>query len=329
MIDNSETNIIGEDSDYRYSAEKNNFGILPANIEMGEAAGVAVDQSDLVYVYNRGKYPIIVFDTDGNFKSAWGEGTSVNPHGIAVGPDKNIYCVDAGDHTLKQFDNSGNLLQTIGTPGKSSGRMSGKPFCHPTHAAISPKTGDIFVSDGYSNAVVHKFDSDGRFIMSWGRSGTDPGEFNTVHNIAIDNDDWVYIADRENHRIQIFDNKGTFQTQWVNLAMASCIFIKHSTNKTFFVGEFFAGIRENPTGLGNWTGQRLGPRISVLNETGNVISRIGTQPIGLSAGEFVAPHGISLDSQDNIYLGEVSWSAYGNDLNPPQKVRTIQKLTKV
>ena len=90
MIDNSETNIIGEDSDYRYSAEKNNFGILPANIEMGEAAGVAVDQSDLIYVYNRGKYPIIVFDTDGNFKSAWGEGTSVNPHGIAVGPDKKI-----------------------------------------------------------------------------------------------------------------------------------------------------------------------------------------------------------------------------------------------
>ena len=329
MPDSTKDNNVGEHDNYKYSAETKNFGILPSNIEMGEAAGVAVDKSDLVYVYNRGQHPIIVFDTNGNFISAWGEGTSVNPHGITVGPDNNIYCVDAGDHTLKRFNLEGNLTLTIGTPGKSSGRMSGLPFCHPTHAAVSPKTGDIFVSDGYSNAVVHKFDSDGRFIMSWGRSGTDPGEFNTVHNIAIDNDDWVYIADRENHRIQIFDNKGTFQTQWVNLAMASCIFIKHSTNKTFFVGEFFAGIRENPTGLGNWTGQRLGPRISVLNETGNVISRIGTEPIGLSAGEFVAPHGISLDSKDNIYLGEVSWSAYGNALNPPQKVRTIQKLTKV
>ena len=75
--------------------------------------------------------------------------------------------------------------------------------------------------------------------------------------------------------------------------------------------------------------EKEGEYWKVLNETGNIISRIGTQPIGLSAGEFVAPHGISLDSQDNIYLGEVSWSAYGNDLNPPQKVRTIQKLTKV
>jgi len=329
MGNDSKTNTVGNNSDYTYSATADNFGALPSEIEMGEAAGVAVDQADLVYVYNRGKYPIIIFDTDGNFKSAWGEGTSVNPHGVSIGPDKNIYCVDAGDHTVKQFNAEGKLIQTIGTPGKSSGRMSGTPFCHPTHAAVSSKTGDIFVSDGYSNAVVHKFDSDGKFIMSWGRSGTDPGEFNTVHNIAIDNDDWVYIADRENHRIQIFDTNGKFQTQWINLAMASCIFIKHGTTKQFFVGEFFAGIRENPSGLGNWTGERLGPRISVLNESGNAIARIGTNPIGLSAGDFVAPHGISLDSKDNIYLGEVSWSAYGNNLTPPQKVRTIQKLTKV
>ena len=329
MTNNTMSNNVGEHKDYRYSAQSENFGILPPDIEMGEAAGVAVGNSDLVYVYNRGKYPIIVFDTEGEFKSAWGEGTSVNPHGVTVGPDDNIYCVDAGDHTVKKFDKEGNIQLTIGTPGKSSGRMSGLPFCHPTHAAVSSKTGDIFVSDGYSNAVVHKFDPNGKLISSWGRSGTDPGEFNTVHNIAIDNDEWVYIADRENHRIQVFDSNGKFQTQWGNLAMAACIFIQSAPEKTFFIGEFFAGIMENPGGLGNWTGQRLGPRISVLDKNGRIIARIGEQPIGLAAGEFVAPHGISLDSKGNIYVGEVSWSAYGNNFDPPKKVRTIQKLTKI
>ena len=171
--------------------------------------------------------------------------------------------------------------------------------------------------------------SSGASISSWGRSGTDPGEFNTVHNIAIDEDEWVYIADRENHRIQVFDSNGKFETQWGNLAMAACIFIQNMPEKIFFVGEFFAGIRENPSGLGNWTGQRLGPRISILDQNGRIIARIGDQPIGLSAGEFVAPHGISLDSKGNIYLGEVSWSAYGNNFDPPKKVRTIQKLNKI
>ena len=328
MTEKSKTNLVGDNHNFRYSAETTNFGKLPPYIQMGEAAGVAVNNSDLVYVYNRGEYPVIVFDTQGDFKTAWGRGTSVNPHGISIGPDNEVYCVDAGDHTLKKFDSKGSLLLTIGTPGKSSGRMSGLPFCHPTHAAISPTTGEIFVSDGYSNAAVHKFDPNGKHILSWGRSGTDPGEFNTVHNIAID-DDWVYIADRENHRIQVFDSDGKYETQWGNLAMASCIYIQKKPEQFFYVGEFFAGIRENPGGLGNWTGERLGPRISVLDNTGNIVARIGNKPIGLSAGEFVAPHGISLDSKDNIYLGEVSWSAHGNNFNPPKKVRTIQKLTKL
>jgi DNA-binding beta-propeller fold protein YncE len=237
--------------------------------------------------------------------------------------------VDAGDHTLKKFSSNGKLLLTIGTPGKSSGRMSGLPFSHPTHAAISPVNGNIFISDGYSNAAVHKFSPNGKHLLSWGKSGTDPGEFNTVHNISIDDEDWVYIADRENHRIQVFDSNGKYQSQWVNLAMASCIVIQNKPEKLFYVGEFFAGIRESPSGLGNWTGKRLGPRISVLNPAGNIVARIGNLPIGLSAGEFVAPHGISLDSKGNIYLGEVSWQAYGNNFDPPQKVRTIQKLTKI
>ena len=94
--------------------------------------------------------------------------------------------------------------------------MSGEPFHRCTHTALSPK-GEIYVSDGYGNARVHKYTPDGKLLMSWGEPGTDPGEFNIVHNIVCDADGWVYVADRENHRVQVFDGNGKYETQWNNL----------------------------------------------------------------------------------------------------------------
>ena len=93
---------------------------------------------------------------------------------------------------------------TIGTPGKPAPAFSGDPFNRCTHTALSPK-GEIYVSDGYQNARVHKYAPDGKLLLSWGEPGTAPGEFNLVHNIACDDDGWVYVADRENHRVQVFD----------------------------------------------------------------------------------------------------------------------------
>src|ERR1035438_847988 len=92
-----------------------------------------------------------------------------------------------------------------------------------TSRTTSPATptagvnGDIYVSDGYGNARVHRYSPDGRLLLSWGGSGTDPGEFNIAHNITCDADGWVYVADRENHRIQVFDGNGKYETQWNNL----------------------------------------------------------------------------------------------------------------
>ena len=94
--------------------------------------------------------------------------------------------------------------------------MSGEPFHRCTHTALSPK-GEIYVSDGYGNARVHKYSPDGKLLMSWGEPGTDPGQFNIVHNIVTDADGWVYVADRENHRVQVFDGNGKYETQWNNL----------------------------------------------------------------------------------------------------------------
>jgi sugar lactone lactonase YvrE len=104
----------------------------------------------------------------------------------------------------------------MGEPKKSSPFMSGKPFCRCTHSALAPN-GDIYVSDGYGNAAVHKFSPDGKLLKSWGTPGTGPGEFNLPHNICCDAGGWVYVADRENDRVQIFDENGRYETQIVNM----------------------------------------------------------------------------------------------------------------
>src|SRR5207248_1599606 len=126
------------------------------------------------------------------------------------------YCTDDGDRTVRKCSDSGKVLLTIGIRNKPAPFMSGEPFHRCTHTALSPK-GEIYVSDGYGNARVHKYTPDGKLLKTWGEPGTDPGQFNIVHNIATDADGWVYVADRENHRVQVFDGNGKYETQWNNL----------------------------------------------------------------------------------------------------------------
>ena len=179
--------IIGEGS-FTYEASGDNWGDLPEGWIYKEATAVAVDSKDQVYVFNRGTSPMVVFNRDGSVARTWGEGVFKNPHGISVDPDGNLFCVDTGDSTVKKFTPAGELLLTLGEANKPAPAMSGKPFSVPTHVAVDPSNGDFYVSDGYSNARVHKFTSNGEFISSWGESGTDEGQFNIVHNIAIDSE---------------------------------------------------------------------------------------------------------------------------------------------
>ena len=314
---------------FSYEVSGVDFGKLPEGWTYREATAVAVNAADDVYVFNRGEHPVIVMDRNGKFLRSWGDGTFGSAHGVAIDPAGDVYCTDAGDHTVRKFTPDGRLLLTLGEKDKSSARLSGKPFNRPTQVAVDPRSGEIYVSDGYSNAAVHKFTPDGRHLFSWGDSGTDPGEFNTVHNIAVDRDGLVYVADRENQRVQVFDGDGKFQAQWKNLAKASCITIGVNGGEQFaYVGEMYAGLPENPTGWGNWTGKRLGPRVTVLDLQGNVKARVGDQPIGEATGQFFAPHGIAVDSRGDIYVAEVSYSIYGSRQEPPREVRSLQKLVR-
>jgi hypothetical protein len=211
---------------------------------------------------------------------------------------------------------------TIGVPGKPAPPHSGQPFNRCTHVAVDPKTGDLYVSDGYSNSSVHKYSPDGKLLFSWGSPGTDPGEFNVPHNIVTDKDGYVYVADRENHRVQIFDANGRYETQWNNLHRPCALFA--SRDNHVYIGELGWGMTVNKEV------PNIGPRISVMTTGGDRVARIGHLGVGLEVGQFMAPHGIFVDSRENIYVGEVAWTQMRvMRQEPSESVRSLQKLVKV
>ena len=269
---------------------------------------------------------MVVFDRDGNFLKSWGEGLFLRPHGVHMAPDDTIYCTDDGDHTVRHLTLEGRVLMQIGIPGKPSGFMSGEPFCRCTHTALSPQ-GDIYVSDGYSNARIHKYSPDGKPQMSWGEPGSDPGQFNLPHNIACDADGWVYVADRENHRVQVFDGNGRFETQWHDMHRPSGLYMPPGKGQLCYIGEI------GPYYAFNRGAPNMGPRLSIYTHRGELLARLGTTPAaGTEPGQFLSPHGLAADSRGDLYVGEVAVTAWPS-LFPgkpmPKPMRSIQKLAKV
>ena len=150
---------------------------------------------------------MMVFDRAGNFLRSCGEGQYPRAHGVHMASDDTMFLTDDGGHFVRKVTLDGKVLLELGVPGKPAPYMSGEPFHRCTHTALSPK-GEIYVSDGYGNSRVHKYSPDGKLLHSWGGPGTGEGEFNIVHNICTDADGWVYVADRENHRVRVFDGDG-------------------------------------------------------------------------------------------------------------------------
>jgi DNA-binding beta-propeller fold protein YncE len=299
------------------------WGRLPDGWSFVEATSVAVDAKDNVHVFNRGEHPVIVFDREGKFLRSWGEGVFRRAHGITIGPDGTLWLTDDLHHTVRQFTPEGKLLLTLGDPDKPSTLHGGKPFNRPTHVALCPKNGDIYVSDGYGNSRVHKYDPKGRLLFSWGEPGTDAGCFNIPHNIATDAAGLVYVADRENHRVQIFDDKGKYLAQLQNLYRPCGLFSDRRNGGLLYVGELPAALpisAEVPN---------VGARVSIVTLKGERVGRIGGRFAGEKPGEFIAPHGCVVDSRGDLYVAEVSWTALGKDLKPPREIRSLQKFAKV
>jgi len=310
--------------EHRYSVVEN-WAKLPDGWEFKDVAAVAVDSKDRVYVFNRGEHPMMVFDRDGNFLRSWGEGLFPRAHGLHIDEDDNLYCTDDGAHVVRKYTTEGKVLMELGVPGKPAPFMSGLPFHRCTHTALSPK-GEIYVTDGYGNSRVHKFTPDGKLLMSWGESGTEPGQFNIVHNVVTDAEGWVYVADRENHRVQVFDGNGKYETQWNNLHRPCGLYCCRGPRLQFVIGELGSGMNVNRRH------PNLGPRLSIVDKKGKLIARLGGQDgPGLEAGKFIAPHGLAIDARGDIYVGEVSytdWPQTHPGIPIPKGMRSLQKLRK-
>lgn len=310
---------------FRYEVNED-WAQLPDGWSFNDVAAVAVDHKDRVYVFNRGEHPMIVFDRDGKFLRSWGEGIFNRAHGLHIGPDETLYCTDDGDHSVRKCTLEGKILLTIGIPGKPAPYMSGQPFHRCTHTALSPR-GDIYISDGYGNSRIHKYSPDGKLLKSWGEAGTGPGEFNIPHNLCCDPDGWVYVADRENHRVQVFDGEGNYEAEWHNLHRPCGMFMEAKRNPLCYIGEI------GPTMPVNREVPNLGPRISIMDHEGKLLSRFGADKAGFDRpDQFVAPHGMAVDSHGDIYVGEVSYAAWSQiypNKEIPKGLNTLRKLVRV
>jgi len=307
---------------------------LPPEITWPEVAAVATDSRDRVYVFNRGKVPVLIFDPDGTLLASWGQGLFARPHGLTIGPDNAVYCTDDQGHVVSKFTSDGHLLWSLGTKDRPSdtGATSidfrtithaGPPFHYPTNLAVSPE-GELYISDGYGNARVHKFAADGRLLFSWGEPGTGPGQFRVPHGITVDRDGTVFLADRENSRVQLFAPDGRYLSEWTDLARPSQVFIDRSGD--VFVAEL--GFR-----AGMWPGTTLpypdapGGRLSVFDRTGRLRARWGGGEDPCAPGDFFAPHDVCVDSRGNVYVAEVVWSAGANRGQVAADCHSLQKFT--
>lgn len=268
---------------YRYELVEN-WAKLPDGWVFTQVAAVAVDENDRVYVFNRSEHPIIVFDKDGNFIEAWGEGHFASAHGMCFAADGSLWLADNVDHTVKHFSRNGEHIRTLGTlnvPG-----ADGEPFNKPTDTSVAAN-GDLYVSDGYGNFRVHVYTGAGDYKFSWGQVGLPgvwDGDFNLPHNIWV-HGDRVYVADRENHRVQLFDLQGNHVETWTDFIQPTDIYIDPRHDEIVYVAE-------------------LRNRVTICDRNGVVLSRWGRFPTK-DVGMFYAAHGIWTDSEQSVYIGEV------------------------
>jgi DNA-binding beta-propeller fold protein YncE len=306
---------------------------LPAGWSFVEVVGIAVDSRDRAFVFCRGEHPVIILEPDGTFVGSWGEGVFVRPHGITIGPDDEVWCTDDKDHTVRKFSPEGKLFLTLGKSGVRTDtgiegmdyrtiKRPGPPFNLPTNLAIAP-SGELYITDGYGNARVHKFSSDGKLLFSWGEPGDAPGQFNLPHGIAIDRRGRVYVADRENSRIQVFSAEGKFLQQWTDTGrpMQICFDAQDRAfvcDVGFRAGLFPFHVPPAPPVRGAY--------VSVFDVEGQLLSRWGGSADPCAPGDFFAPHGICVDSRGAVYVGEVVMSAGGYQGKVPPTCHALQKF---
>ena len=325
---------------------------LPPDLYFGEATGVAVNSKGHVFVFSRGNTTgpayaasaaqLLEFGPDGKFIReigknlyAWSFG-----HAVRIDKDDNIWAIDKGSDMVIRFNPEGRVTMVFGRKQEASDETTG-PLKHPvpplpaedgrfrqvTDVAFGPE-GDIFISDGYINSRIAKADKDGNWIKSWGNRGTNPGEFNTPHNIAADAKGNVYVADRGNRRIQVFDSEGKFlQIITVDVpfdenarpAIGNKPDLKtYQQVQTFVPGAPWTVCITPPPNQVLYTSDAYPGRVYKLSLDGKVLGVLGQS--GKQLKQFGWVHEIACPSENEIYVAELlNWRVQKLILHPEQQ----------
>jgi len=257
---------------------------LPDGWNFGETPAVAVDGNDHVWVYNRGTHPVMEFDKTGRFIQSFKESQHVGAHGIEVDAEGDVWLVDVAGHSVVEFSPTGRVKLTIAEAGRAAGDNDSKyAFNRPTGVVFRPD-GGFYVSDGYVNTRVVQYTKDAVYVRHWGGKGTGDGQFNLVHDVTVDERGRLYVADRGNSRIQVFDADGKFIEKWTDIGTPWGVEYV-AAEKAIYVAD----------GVNN--------HVIKLDLRGKVLGRLGG--FGKAQGLFDFPHHIAVDSEGSIYVAEI------------------------
>jgi peptidylamidoglycolate lyase len=266
---------------------------LPDGFALGRVSGVAVDSHNHVFVFHRGERPILYFDgASGKILGSWGDGLFSIPHGLRIDASNNLWVTDVGHHQVFKFSHDGELLMTLGAKGVPG--LDRTHFNGPTEVAVMPD-GGFFVADGYGNSRVAKFSAEGVFQFDWGRRGSGPGEFDIPHGVTLDSAGRLYVADRGNSRIQIFDTGGKFLEQWKGSELGRPWAVSIGPDGFLYMADGGDGKPSLP--------ERN--RALKLDLRGQILQKWGSY--GFYDGQFDWAHAIACGPDGSVYVGDVHY----------------------
>ncbi len=261
--------------------------VLPKGMNFGEVSGVDVDRNGNVWVFNRGHWPVMEFDRSGHLLQSWTSDAFPvrSAHGMRVGPDGNLWCVDVEGHVVFKLSPDGRVLMVIGnrqgTPGNDTAEDA---FSRPTNVAFRAN-GNVYVSDGYVNSRIIEFTPAGEFVRKWGSKGSGDGQFNLVHDVTVDSQGRVYVADRTNERVQVFTADGQYLSQWNGIGAPWGLYYVAKEEAIY-------------TCDGKYN------RILKLNLEGQILGVLSS--FGKAPGKIDYAHSIAVDPADGaIYVAEI------------------------
>jgi peptidylamidoglycolate lyase len=297
----------GIDATIKYELVEN-WPNLPANVQLGNPTGIDVDTSQQIVLFHRAnrtwpllapmpgntihsKTILIIDKNSGKLVNSWGDDLFIMPHGLTVDKENNVWVTDVALHQVFKFSHDGKLLMKLG-----EAKVAGKNSLHfnkPTDIAIA-KDGSFYVSDGYGNSRIVKFSATGKYLLEWGKKGNKEGEFDIPHGITVDENDHVYVADRENNRIQEFDPNGKFIRQFTDRSFGNICSVA------------FDKVQSKLFAVDDWSFLKLkhrGSDVFVFDTAGNVQTRFGRS--GSYHGKTSWYHDLTMDKDGNIYVCDI------------------------